>query len=126
MKIYLLDGTYELFRHYYALPSAQDATGRGVAAVRGVLASALGMIKGAAQGLSPKNRRLDIPKVAKGWSTPQTSTSAFTAGYSDGAVGDFAPYALWIRDSGESVETWERFKSSTLKTSRRGLPKNTG
>jgi 5'-3' exonuclease len=45
LKIYLIDGTYELFRHYYALPSARDANDREVAAVRGVLASALGMIK---------------------------------------------------------------------------------
>jgi 5'-3' exonuclease len=45
MKVYLIDGTYELFRHYYALPSARDADGREVAAVRGVLASVLGMIK---------------------------------------------------------------------------------
>ena len=48
MDIYLVDGTYELFRHYYALPSARDAEGREVAAVRGVLASVLGMIKGGA------------------------------------------------------------------------------
>ena len=45
MEIYLVDGTYELFRHYYALPSARDDAGREVAAVRGVLASMLGMIK---------------------------------------------------------------------------------
>jgi 5'-3' exonuclease len=37
-----------LFRHYYALPSARDEDGREVAAVRGVLASVLGMIKGGA------------------------------------------------------------------------------
>ncbi len=48
MDIYLVDGTYELFRHYYALPSARDTDGREVAAVRGVLASVLGMIKGGA------------------------------------------------------------------------------
>ena len=48
MEIYLVDGTYELFRHYYALPSARDQDGREVAAVRGVLASVLGMIKGGA------------------------------------------------------------------------------
>jgi 5'-3' exonuclease len=48
LDIYLVDGTYELFRHYYALPSARDAEGREVAAVRGVLASLLGMIKGGA------------------------------------------------------------------------------
>jgi 5'-3' exonuclease len=48
LDIYLVDGTYELFRHYYALPSARDSVGREVAAVRGVLASVLGMIKGGA------------------------------------------------------------------------------
>ncbi len=48
MEIYLIDGTYELFRHYYALPSAQDADGREVAAVRSVLTSILGMLKSGA------------------------------------------------------------------------------
>ncbi len=41
-----MDGTYELFRHYYAVPSAHDANGREVGAVRGVLRSLLGMLKG--------------------------------------------------------------------------------
>ena len=44
MDVHLIDGTYELFRHYYALPSARDRDGREVAGVRGVLASILGMI----------------------------------------------------------------------------------
>src|SRR6266853_2613373 len=48
MEVFLVDGTYELFRHYYALPSARDKRGREVGAVRGVLASVLGMIKGGA------------------------------------------------------------------------------
>jgi 5'-3' exonuclease len=43
MEIHLIDGTYELFRHYYALPKMRDASGREVAAVRGVLASLLAM-----------------------------------------------------------------------------------
>ena len=42
--MYLIDGTYELFRHYYAVPSARDRDGREVAAVRGVMASLLGMM----------------------------------------------------------------------------------
>jgi 5'-3' exonuclease len=46
MDIHLIDGTYELFRHYHALPSARDAAGDEVAAVRGVLRSVLGMISG--------------------------------------------------------------------------------
>ncbi len=48
LDVYLVDGTYELFRHYYAIPSARDREGREVAAVRGVLTSVLGMIKGGA------------------------------------------------------------------------------
>ena len=45
MDVYLIDGTYELFRHYFALPSAKDKDGREVAAVRGVLSSLMGMIR---------------------------------------------------------------------------------
>jgi 5'-3' exonuclease len=48
VEVHLVDGTYELFRHYYALPSARDADGREIAAVRGVVASILGMINGGA------------------------------------------------------------------------------
>jgi 5'-3' exonuclease len=43
LDVYLIDGTYELFRHYYALPPAHDAEGREVAAVRGDMRSLLGM-----------------------------------------------------------------------------------
>lgn len=52
MDIYLVDGTYELFRHYYALPSAKDSEGREIAAVRGVVASVMGMIEGGAQHIA--------------------------------------------------------------------------
>jgi 5'-3' exonuclease len=45
VEVHLIDGTYELFRHYYALPSARDDAGREVAAVRGVLASVRSMIR---------------------------------------------------------------------------------
>jgi len=48
LEVHLIDGTYELFRHYFALPSARDQNGHEIAAVRGVLASVLGMIKGGA------------------------------------------------------------------------------
>ncbi len=44
MHIHLIDGTYELFRHFYALPPARDTDGRNVAAVRGVVGSVLGML----------------------------------------------------------------------------------
>ena len=44
LKVYLVDGTYELFRHYFAVPKARDSSGREVGAVRGVLASLLAMM----------------------------------------------------------------------------------
>jgi 5'-3' exonuclease len=52
LDVHLIDGTYELFRHYYALPSARDRDGHEVAAVRGVLTSILGMIKAGATHLA--------------------------------------------------------------------------
>ena len=48
MEVHLVDGTYELFRHFHALPRAQDSNGQEVAAVRGVLGSILGMIQSGA------------------------------------------------------------------------------
>jgi 5'-3' exonuclease len=48
VEVHLLDGTYELFRHFYAVPSAIDAAGREVGAVRGVIGSVLAMLNGGA------------------------------------------------------------------------------
>jgi len=45
MDVHLIDGTYELFRHFFAVPSAKDANGKEVGAVRGVLNSVWSMIE---------------------------------------------------------------------------------
>jgi 5'-3' exonuclease len=45
VQVHLVDGTYELFRHFYALPPQQDAQGREIAAARGVLASMLSLLE---------------------------------------------------------------------------------
>ena len=45
MEVYLVDGTYELFRHFYAVPSAKDARGQEIGAVRAVLHSMLAMTR---------------------------------------------------------------------------------
>jgi 5'-3' exonuclease len=45
MEVHLIDGTYELFRHFYALPSARDEHGKEIAAVRGVLHSILALTR---------------------------------------------------------------------------------
>ena len=48
MDVHLIDGTYELFRHFFAVPPASDTEGREVGAVRGVLASVLSMVEAGA------------------------------------------------------------------------------
>ena len=48
MNVYLVDGTYELFRYFFAVPSAKDASGQEIGAVRGVLGSVLSMIEAGA------------------------------------------------------------------------------
>ena len=45
MNVFLIDGTYELFRHFYAVPSATDVDGREVGAVRGVVGSVVKMLE---------------------------------------------------------------------------------
>lgn len=46
MDVYLVDGTYELFRHHFGQPSRLSAEGTEVAAVRGVLSTILAMLEG--------------------------------------------------------------------------------
>ena len=45
MRVFLVDGTYELFRHYYGVPPHTTAEGAEVAATRGVLWSMLGLLE---------------------------------------------------------------------------------
>lgn len=45
MNVHLVDGTYELYRHYYALPSRLDVNGGEVGGMVGVLTSIASMIK---------------------------------------------------------------------------------
>jgi 5'-3' exonuclease len=48
VEVYLIDGTYELFRYFYAVPSARDEQGDEIGAVRGVVTSLLQMISNGA------------------------------------------------------------------------------
>ena len=45
MNVFLIDGTWELFRHFYGAPPARDAEGREAGAVRGVVGSVLSMLE---------------------------------------------------------------------------------
>jgi len=51
MRVHLIDGTYELFRHFFAVPPAQDEGGQERGAVIGVVSSILGMIEDGATHL---------------------------------------------------------------------------
>ncbi len=48
LHVHLVDGTYELFRYFFAVPSALDANENEIGAVRGVLTSVLSLIEGGA------------------------------------------------------------------------------
>jgi 5'-3' exonuclease len=45
MDVHLIDGTYELFRHFFAVPKVADTNGQEIGAVRGVVNSVLAMIE---------------------------------------------------------------------------------
>jgi 5'-3' exonuclease len=55
MRVHLVDGTYELFRHFFALPSHRDPGGVEVAAVRGVLYSVLTLLEEGATHVAVAN-----------------------------------------------------------------------
>lgn len=74
MNVYLVDGTYELFRHYYAVPSAKDEDGHEVAAVRGVLASVLGMVRNGATHIAVATDHVIESFRNKLWPGYKTST----------------------------------------------------
>lgn len=48
MEVHLIDGTYELFRHYFAVPKRQGPSGTEIAAAGGVLDSMLILLEGGA------------------------------------------------------------------------------
>ena len=48
MQVHLIDGTYELFRHHFVMPSRRTSQGVEVGGVRGVVESVLRMLEGGA------------------------------------------------------------------------------
>ena len=45
MRVFLVDGTYELFRHFFGAPSHVNSAGLEVAAARGVVSSMIGLME---------------------------------------------------------------------------------
>jgi 5'-3' exonuclease len=51
MRVHLVDGTYELFRHFFGAPPRQATDGTEVGAARGVVSSMVAMLEGGATHL---------------------------------------------------------------------------
>jgi len=50
MRVHLVDGTFELFRHFYGLRHVHDSPGYERAAVAGVIQTLISMLEGAEFG----------------------------------------------------------------------------
>ena len=77
MKIHLIDGTYELFRHFFGAPSVLDAEGRERGAVVGVLASMLGLIESGATELNLSFDTFRASLLTRAATTPVFRIAAF-------------------------------------------------
>ena len=98
MEVYLIDGTYELFRAYFALPKLESPDGRPVGAVRGLAQSLLSLLRDSevthigcafdSQILSFRNELFDGYKTGEG--TPPDLLAQF-------ALAERAVAALGVR-----------------------------
>ena len=79
MKVHLVDGTYELFRHYFAVPPHLDPAGVEVGAVRGVVGSILGMLGGSASEEGATHLGVATDHVIESWRNQRWP------GYKDGS-----------------------------------------
>lgn len=86
MEVYLVDGTYELFRAYFALPKLESPDGRPVGAVRGLVQSLLSLLRenevthiGCAFDSVIRSFRNDLfPGYKTGEGTPEDLLAQFT------------------------------------------------
>ena len=98
-QVHLIDGTYELFRHFFAVPSRKTGAGAEVGALRGVLGSVIGLLEEGATHLA----------VATDHVIPSCRNDLWD-GYKDGSevdseiVEQFEPLEEGLRALG--VEVW--------------------
>ena len=85
VRVHLLDGTYELFRHFYAMPRQQDRDGHEVAAIVGVLGSVLGMLEGGATHIGVATDHVIESFRNDLWAGYKTSDGTVSYTYGDSA-----------------------------------------
>jgi len=106
LKVHLLDGTYELFRHFYAMPKQTDPDGHEVAAIVGVLGSVLGMLEGGASHLGVATDHVIESFRNDLWPGYKTSE-----GIDPELLAQFHPLEDALRDMGVKVWAMEEFEA---------------
>ncbi len=106
MRVHLLDGTYELFRHFYAMPHQQGRDGREVAAIIGVLGSVLGMLDGGTTHLGVATDHVIESFRNDLWAGYKTS-----AGIEPDLLAQFHPLEDALRAMGVTVWAMEEFEA---------------
>jgi 5'-3' exonuclease len=84
MKAYLVDGTYELFRHYFGAPPHSTAAGEQVGATRAVLGSLLGMLEDGATHMG-----VATDHVIESWRNEAWPTYKSSAGVAEDLLAQF-------------------------------------
>jgi 5'-3' exonuclease len=105
-SVHLLDGTYELFRHFYAMPRQADRNGNETAAVIGVLGSALGMLEGGTTHLGVATDHVIESFRNDLWAGYKTS-----AGIEPELLAQFHPLEDALRAMGVVVWPMEEFEA---------------
>jgi len=106
LRVHLLDGTYELFRHFYAMPRQQDRTGHEVAAIIGVLGSVLGMLESDTTHLGVATDHVIESFRNELWAGYKTS-----AGIEPDLMAQFHPLEDALRALGVVVWAMEEFEA---------------
>ncbi len=106
MRVHLLDGTYELFRHFYAMPRQQDRTGHEVAAIIGVVGSVLGMLESGTTHLGVATDHVIESFRNELWAGYKTS-----AGIEPDLMAQFHPLEDALRALGVVVWAMEEFEA---------------
>jgi len=106
LRVHLLDGTYELFRHFYAMPRQQTRDGREVAAIIGVVGSVLGMLEGGTTHLGVATDHVIESFRNDLWAGYKTS-----AGIEPELLAQFHPLEDALRAMGVVVWAMEEFEA---------------
>jgi 5'-3' exonuclease len=84
VKAHLVDGTYELFRHYFGAPPHQTKAGEQVGATRAVLGSLLGMLEDGATHMA-----VATDHVIESWRNEAWPTYKSSAGVAEDLLSQF-------------------------------------